>query len=79
MEILKFKTNIGSQEALAKVGPVLDGEKSISKWNVDTDGTDHLLSISGVDVDPQRVENAVQQAGYKAELIRVLGIGGHDL
>ena len=79
MEILKFKTNIDGQEAASKVAPFLDGEESISKWHVDTDHEARLLSISGVDVDPQRVENAVEQAGFKAELVRVLGIGGHDL
>lgn len=79
MEIIKFKTNVENQEALAKVAPHLDKEKSISKWHLDTDSKERLLSVSGSELDPQVVENAIQKAGYKAEVIRVLGIGGGDL
>ncbi|MDX5437620.1 MAG: copper chaperone [Pontibacter sp.] len=79
MEIIKFKTNVDNQEALAKVASHLDKEKSISKWHIDTDSKEKLLSVSGTELDPQVVENAVQQAGYKADVIRVFGIGGGDL
>ncbi|GAA4455614.1 hypothetical protein GCM10023189_23620 [Nibrella saemangeumensis] len=79
MEILKFKTNIKCGGCVAAVTPFLDKDEQISKWQVDTESPDKLLSISGKDIDPQQIINLVEQAGYKAELVRVMGIGGGDL
>lgn len=79
MEILKFKTNVENQEAISKVAAYLDKEEGISKWNIDTESEEKILSVSGTDLSPQTVKNAVEQAGFKAETIRVLGIGGGDL
>lgn len=79
MEIIKFKTDIENDEALSRVAPYLDKEESISRWKLDTGNTEKILSISGTDLDPQRIENVVKQAGFKAEIIRVIGIGGSDL
>lgn len=79
MKILKFKTNINCGECVKKVTPFLDGEESISKWQVDTRSRDKILSVSGEELNPQKVINAVEKAGFKAETDRVLGIGGGDL
>lgn len=79
MEIIKFKTNVGDRDALSKVTPFLDKEETISRWNLDIESPEKLLSVSGTDLDPQTVENAVEQAGYIAEIVRVIGIGGGDL
>jgi copper chaperone len=79
MEIIKFKTNIASQEAVAQVAPFLDAVADIRKWKVDVASPDKVLSVSGVDLYPSIVEKAVQKAGYQAEILRVIGIGGADL
>jgi copper chaperone len=79
MKILKFKTNIENQESLNQVSSLLDQEEAISKWKVDTEDNDHLLSVSGYDLEPDIVKALVERAGYRAELIRVLGIGGEDV
>jgi len=79
MEILKFKTNIADQESVNKVGSLLDQQEGISKWNIDPNSDDNVLSISGDNVNPQKIENVVQEAGFQAETIRVVGIGGSDL
>ncbi|ARS38003.1 hypothetical protein [Pontibacter actiniarum] len=79
MEIIKFKTNVVDEEALSKVAPHLDKEERISKWSLDTESADKVLSVSGTGLDPQVVESAVEEAGYKAEIIRVMGISGGDL
>jgi len=79
MEILKFKTNIGSKEDVSKVAPQLDKLTNISKWDVDTEIEEKVLSISGKDLNPQKVVNAMQEAGFEAEILRVLGIGGEDM
>ncbi|MDQ3291536.1 MAG: copper chaperone [Bacteroidota bacterium] len=79
MEILKFKTNIASQEDLNKVAPLLDKMEAISKWQIDTETKENILSISGDNVNPQQVENALAEVGFKAEVLRVLGISGEEL
>lgn len=79
MEVIKFKTNVDNEQALARVAPYLDREESISRWKLDIGSTENILSISGKDLDPQRIENVVKQAGFKAEIMRVIGIGGSDL
>lgn len=79
MEILKFKTNVESQEALSKIAPLLDKVEKISKWSLDTESSEKVLSVSGTDLNPQAIENAIKQAGYKASILRVMGISGGDL
>ena len=79
MKILKFKTNINCGDCVNKVTPYLDKEESISKWQVDTDSKDKILSVSGEELDPAKVKNLVEEAGFKAETVRVLGIGGGDI
>jgi len=79
MKILKFKTNINTEADVAKIAPLLDKEESISKWDVDTASEEKVLSVSGENLLLQKVENAIQEAGFEAETLRVLGIGGEDL
>ncbi|WP_181308287.1 copper chaperone [Rufibacter sp. XAAS-G3-1] len=79
MELLKFKTNIGQEDEIGKVAPYLDRVAEVSKWKVDTETEDNILSVSGDNLDPQKVKNAVGEAGFSAELLRVLGIGGEEL
>lgn len=79
MEILKFKTNIKCGGCVATVTPFLDQDEQITNWQVDTNSPDKILSLSGENVDPQHVINLIEQAGFKAELLRVVGIAGGDL
>lgn len=79
MKILKFKTNIETDEMVAKVAPILDQEALISKWKVDTGSQDNILNVSGEEITANVVTQAVEKAGFKAEFIQVLGLGGNDL
>ncbi|HEV7346896.1 copper chaperone [Telluribacter sp.] len=79
MKILKFKTNINCGDCVAKVTPYLDGEERISMWEVDTQTPDKILSVSGEELEPQHVKNLVEEAGFKAEVLRVQAIGGGDM
>ncbi len=79
MKILKFKTNVKSAEEVAKVASFLDKEESISNWKIDPESEENILSVSGDNLNPQKVENAVQQAGFEIEVLRVLGTGGEGL
>ncbi|WP_210488936.1 heavy-metal-associated domain-containing protein [Rufibacter aurantiacus] len=79
MEILKFKTNVSDQDGIAKVSPFLDKVKEIENWKIDTQTQENILSISGSGLDPQKVQNALEDAGYQAELLRILGVDGSEL
>jgi len=79
MKILKFKTNLKNQDNVSKVAPYLDNAENISNWQVDTESEDKILSVSGEKIDPQKIENALQEAGFKAEILRIVGIGGEGL
>lgn len=79
MEILKFKTNIKCGGCVATVTPFLNKEGSIQNWQVDTASADKILTISGNNVNPQKVKNVLEKAGFKAEVIHVTGTGGSDL
>lgn len=79
MKTLKFKTNIKCGGCLATVTPHLNNESSIQQWHVDTNNSDKVLTVSGEDVNPQQIENAVKNAGFKAELMQVYATNGSSL
>jgi copper chaperone len=76
MKVMKFKTNVDREDAISSL---FDNEETISKWKLDFERPDHLLSVSGNEIDPQIIKDLVKKAGYEAELIRVIGIGGEDI
>lgn len=78
MEILKFKTNVSDREELAQVAPFIDKLDVIKDWKLDTESGDNILSISGESVDPQQIKNAVQEAGFEIEFLRIIGISGEE-
>lgn len=79
MKILKFKTNIATPDQITLVTPILDEIEGISKWEIDPKTEDNILSVSGEYLNPQIVENAIQKAGFKVEVLRILGISGEGL
>ena len=64
METIKLKTNINCSSCVAKVTPSLNEEKSIEKWEVDTANPDKILTVSGENLDKEKVKEAVQKAGF---------------
>lgn len=79
MEILKFKTDIKAEADVAKIKPLLDKKDAISKWSLDTDSEENILSISGENVNPQQIENLLKEVGFTSEIIRIVGISGSEL
>lgn len=79
MKILKFKTNVDSSDSIAHVAQFLNQDKTISKWDIDPNSEDNVLSVSGENPNPQKIEDALQSAGFKAEMLRVLGSSGEGM
>ncbi|WP_373549608.1 heavy-metal-associated domain-containing protein [Haliscomenobacter sp.] len=67
MESLKFKTNINCGGCVKAVTGFLNEVKGISKWTVDTQNPDKILSVEGDGVDVELVLEAVKDAGFEIE------------
>jgi copper chaperone len=65
---MKFKTNIKCGGCIQTVRPFLEGLKEIKNWQVDLASPDRILSVDG-DITPEKVIQAIQAAGYRAELL----------
>lgn len=64
---LQFKTNINCGGCIEKVKPLLDNEKGICHWDVDTTNKDKVLTIHSKEITQQQVIETVQKAGFKIE------------
>jgi copper chaperone len=69
METLKFKTNIKCGGCIAQVTPHLNNVEGIRQWQVDTASPDKVLTVEFEDVEPRRIVEAVQTAGFKAQAL----------
>ncbi|QJW89917.1 heavy-metal-associated domain-containing protein [Spirosoma taeanense] len=70
METLNFKTNIKCSNCVATVTPYLNDIEQVDGWNVNTDSPDKLLTVQTTDNRiADVVKQAVEKAGYKAELV----------
>ncbi|PTM04367.1 MAG: heavy metal-associated protein [Bacteroidetes bacterium] len=65
----KFKTNINCNNCLNSVTPFLNQEMDIEEWQVDLSHPDRILSASLEEDDANVVIQAIEKAGFKAELI----------
>ncbi|RTL55675.1 MAG: hypothetical protein EKK39_02410 [Sphingobacteriales bacterium] len=67
MKSLKFKTNIQYSSCIAKVSPVLNNEKSIEHWEVDTTNKNKVLTVQTGSMEEKEIVQLVKSAGYTAE------------
>lgn len=67
MKTLKFKTNINCDACVAKVTPVLNGNPTIEKWEVDTKNPDKILTVEGENINKQELVQSLEKIGYRAE------------
>jgi copper chaperone len=67
MKTLKFKTNIKCTGCVAKITPFLNDEKGIEKWDVDILNPEKILSVETVNINSDKIIEAIEKAGFKAE------------
>lgn len=65
----QFKTNINCSGCVNAVKPHLDNLTGISRWEVDTDNKDKILTVASTGASRQQIEETVKRAGYKIEPI----------
>lgn len=68
METIKFKTNIKCSACVVKVTPALNESVGENKWSVDLTDPTRALTIPD-NVEPQKVVEALQKVGYRAERV----------
>ncbi|GAB3509734.1 hypothetical protein GCM10027341_47220 [Spirosoma knui] len=67
MEALKFKTNIKCAACVATVTPFLNQTVGEGHWEVDTQNPNKVLTVEAS--NEEAVRQALEKAGYKAELL----------
>jgi copper chaperone CopZ len=70
MKEIKFKTNVNCNHCINKITPMLNGDKSITEWNVDLTNEDKVLTVKGENVDENSVIESLSKVGYIAEVIK---------
>jgi copper chaperone CopZ len=70
MKEIKFKTNVNCNHCINKITPMLNGDKSITEWNVDLTNEDKMLTVKGENVDENSVIESLSKVGYIAEVIK---------
>lgn len=68
MKTLKFKTNINCSGCVAGVTPFLNKLEK-TKWSVDTENPDKILTVESEDANQEEVERLVKKAGFTIEKI----------
>jgi len=68
METSKFKTTIKCSGCVANVTPFLNEALGENNWQVDYTNPAKVLTVVG-EQDNAKVIRAVEQAGYKAEVL----------
>jgi copper chaperone len=69
MKTLKFKTNVNCGGCISTVTPHLNEIKGITKWSVDTANPQKILTVETEETSSEEIINALNAAGYKAELV----------
>lgn len=63
----QFKTNLKCDGCVAKVTPYLDKVSGPGAWKVDLANKERILTVNSGET--KDIEAAVQEAGYKIELL----------
>ena len=64
---IQFKTNIKCGGCIATVTPFLNQSVGEGNWQVDTQNSNKVLTVTASGVTAEAVKAAVIRAGYKAE------------
>ena len=67
MKVLTFTSNIACNACVSKVKPYLDELDGITKWEVDVDNLQKILTVEIEDLSAEQIQEAVVKAGYRLE------------
>ena len=67
MKILTFTSNIACNGCVSKVKPFLDELEGVTKWKVDIENPQKILSVQSNELSANQIQEAVIKAGYQLE------------
>ena len=67
MKILTFTSNIACNGCVSKVKPFLDELEGVTKWKVDIENPQKILSVQSNELSADQIQEAVIKAGYQLE------------
>lgn len=70
METVQFKTNIKCTGCIAGVTPFLNEVAGEDNWEVDLKTADKVLTVSTEKANELEIKQAVEKAGYKADVLQ---------
>ncbi|HWL00095.1 MAG TPA: heavy-metal-associated domain-containing protein [Parapedobacter sp.] len=65
----QFKTTLNCGGCVSKVKSDLDNAAGISRWDVDTENADKILTVSSNGITEDEVVDIIKSKGFKAEPI----------
>lgn len=63
-----FKTTLKCGGCEAQVKPFLDELPEVENWNTDLSVNPKTLTVKGAQINPDKIIEAIEKAGFKAEL-----------
>ena len=66
---LTFKTNINCQNCVKSVSSFINEVPSVEEWNVDTENPEKILTVTGENITPEAIVEAVEEAGFEIEAV----------
>lgn len=67
LEVLVFRTNIRFKKDLKLIGPVLDKQAGVQRWNVDREDSDKVLRVESRTLRAGDIIQLVTRAGFDCE------------
>lgn len=67
LEVLVFRTNIRFKKDLKLIGPVLDKQSGVQRWNVDREDSDKVLRVESRTLRAGDIIQLVTRAGFDCE------------
>ena len=70
MNILIFKTDIGSKKSKNEVRPIFNHNKTITKWTIDKEDIDNVLRIEAEGgITEKDIINLMKSSGFYCEIL----------
>jgi len=67
MKVLTFTSNIACNGCVSKVKPYLDELEGLTKWHVDIENPQKILTVEIDELSTEQIQEAVAKAGYRLE------------
>jgi len=65
----RFKSNIKCNGCLQAIAPSMNGNKRITRWDVDLQHPDRIMTVETSNMNEEEFINLVQRSGYTIEKV----------